>query len=400
MTMDARLVLAARVDALRQDLAIAATALDNPAIDSRFRQRVAVLFGGLLQRKGRDLDSLAQDLDAWTSHDRSSLAGFWRRFEEQTRDCHRLLREYRAFLEGALLRSARLDHGICDLADALLRQLAHLTDLEWPRFTIVAEDEFFPPMTGIIRVRYTHIGIWNLPVLAHEFGHFAAEHLKDRFRGTDPLRDLRDEVRREVTASTPPASRESLIEQTLYHLDEHIADAFAAYAAGPSFAATCLLLHFEPARAYEDTREHPSDARRTYLLLTLLDLLSAEYVKIRRTLRTIWDDSLSAAGMEAMRDADDWLDRLARRLVDLFDALAPMAKFEVADWRRSVELSQRLGAPGWEPDASAITPRDILNAAWVCRLEHPGETTTIGARALELARRLSADAPTPAPGRT
>lgn len=400
MPMETRLVLAARVDALRQDLAIAAGALENPAIDPHFRQRVAVLFGGLLQRKTRDLDSLARDLDAHASRERSSLAGFWRRFEQQTDECGRLLREYRAFLEGALLRSARLDHGICDLADALLRQLAHLTGVEWSRFTIVAEDEFFAPMTDIIRVRYPHVSVWNLPVLAHEFGHFVTPRLQDRLRGTDPLRDFRGEVGREMAAIAPAASRQALVDQTLDHLDEHIADAFAVYAAGPAFVATCLMLRFEPARAYEDTRAHPSDGRRTYLLLTLLGLLSADYDKITRSLRTIWDDNLAGAGAPDMSRVDDWLDRLGRRLVDLFDALAPKAKFDVADWRRSVALSQRLLTAAWEHDTGAITPRDILNAAWLCRLQHPGETATIGAHALELARRRSADAEAAAPGRT
>jgi hypothetical protein len=398
--MDARLVLAARVDALRQDLAIAAAALENPAIDSRFRQRVAVLFGGLLQRKTRDLDRLAADLDAQAPGGPGSLAESWRRFEQQTHDCQRVLREYRAFLEGALLRSARLDHGICDLADALLRQLAHLTGVDWPRFTIVAEDEFFAPMTDIIRVRYPHVSIWNLPVLAHEFGHFVTPRLQDRLLGTDPIRDFRGEIGREMATLAPAASRQTLVDQTLSHLDEHIADAFAVYAAGPAFVATCLLLRFEPARAHEDTREHPSDASRTYLLLKLLDLVGVEYSKITRALRSVWEDNLSAAGVGAMGEADDWLDRLARRLVDLFDSLTPKAKFAVGDWRRSVDLSQRLRSAAWEQDAAALTPRDILNGAWVCRLQNPGDTAAIGARALELARRLPADAAPATPGRT
>jgi hypothetical protein len=398
--MEARLVLAARVDALRQALTTAAAALESDRIDGRFRTSVADLFGALLQRKTRDLERLTRDLDALAVSERSSLAEYWRQYKLQSDECQRLLREYRAFLEGALLRSAGLDHGICDLADALLAQLARLTVVDWSRFTIVAEDEFFAPMTDIIRVRYLHVSIWDLPVLAHEFGHFVTPKLLDRLRGTDPIRDFRGEIGREMAAAAPPSSRRALVDQTLSHLDEHIADAFALYALGPAFAATCLLLRFEPARAYEDTTEHPSDGRRAYLLFTMLGLLSPDYGRITRVLRSIWDDNLACAGAPAMGAADDWLDRLARRLVDLFDTLAAKAKFDAADWRRSVELSQVLLMPGREQEVGAITPRDILNAAWVCRLDHPGETTKIGARALELARRLSAGAASATPGRT
>jgi hypothetical protein len=383
-----RLVLAARVEALRQDLTLAHAALRNPAIRLHFRESVGVLFGGFIDRKTGDLDELARDLGAHTSDDRGSLADYWRRFEQHTEECDRILKEYRAFIEGALVRSAGLDDGICDLADAFLRQLARLTTIEWTRFTIVAEGESFAPMTDIIRLRYPHFSIWNLPVLAHEFGHFVTPRLQDRLRGTDPLGTFRSDVRRELSGLLPPGTGKERVEQVVLHLDEFMADAFALHTAGPSFASACIHLRFEPMHAYEDLREHPSDGRRVYLQLKLLGALGPEYVKVRDKLSSMWQDNLAGAGATAMPGSDPWLDRIAARLGKLFQTLAPKAKLETDNWRTAVALSQRLLLPTWQDEAEWLTPRDILNGAWLCRLDR-GEVDAplISSRALELGRR-------------
>jgi hypothetical protein len=388
-----RFVLAARVAALRQDLALAAEALDSDAIRADLRESVAGIFGGFFDRKRTDLDALATALAPPASADTASLAEQWRRLEEHAEECGTILREYRAFIEGALVRSARLDGGICDLADALLRQLSRLTTVDWSRFTIVAEDEFFAPMTDIIRVRYPHFTVWNLPVLAHEFGHFVLPQLRDRLRGTDPLGRFRTDTGRALAAQLAPAGAagRAIVERSMAHLDEYMADTFALYAAGPSFACTCIVLRFEPLHSHEESAAHPSDAKRAYLQLALLRSLGADYAKIAKKLQSIWQSNQAGAGVSPGPESDQWLDDIAPKLWTLFQTLAPKARLEAADWRRAIGLSLQLAEANWSADAATLTPRDILNGAWLSRLQRDdADLTTIGRRALDLARQSAA----------
>jgi hypothetical protein len=381
-----RRILAARVEALRQDLSLASRALSSDKILEPLRQSVEILFGGLIERKRADLDELARDVAANTSPDRGALSEHWRRLDTHAGECDRILKEYRAFLEGALVRSAGLDNGICDLADAFLRQLARITAVDWTRFTIVADDDFFAPMTDIIRLRYPHFSIWNLPVLAHEFGHFVTPQLKDRLRGTEPLETFRDDVRREISQQLPPGANRDLIDQAVMHLDEFIADAFAVHTAGPAFVAACVHLRFEPIGANADSTQHPSDSRRVYLQLALLDAMGADYAKVRKKLASMWADNLEGAGVSPMSGSDPWLDKIADRLSKLFQTLVPKARLDTSDWRRAVALGQRLLASNYKDDAESLTTRDILNGAWLCRLDHAeAEAPTISARARDLA---------------
>ena len=89
-----------------------------------------------------------------------------------------LFEESLALVEGALVRGAKLDNGLCQIADALLDELRTKADVAWGRFTILAEGEFFGEMAQIIRLRFPEVSIWNLPIAAHEFGHFVGPELK------------------------------------------------------------------------------------------------------------------------------------------------------------------------------------------------------------------------------
>lgn len=383
-----RFVLSARVDALRHGLRLAAGSLGNPAIETRFRDRVDVLFRGQIERQLEQLEDLARALGA---PDGTGGAETWRRFEECAGESDAVLRECRAFIQGALMRTAGLDHGVCDLADAFLEQLARLTVVEWRRFTIVADGEFFAPLSGIIRVRYPDFSVWNLPVLAHEFGHFAMPLLKDPLRGSDPIGRFRTAARNDVAARLPPRSTDR-IDQFTRHLDEFIADSFAVYAAGPSFVATCVLLRFDPLHAHEEGPDHPSDARRAYLMLKLLDALSPDYAKVRARLAALWDNMLAAAGTTT-DSHDEWLDGVVGALGALFRTLAPTARLHGDDWRRAVELSEYLTVSSPGPvDVTLVTPRDLLNATWIRRLEQVDEAAQISVRALDIARSLATTA--------
>lgn len=364
--MEALLILAARVEALQRDLSLATLALESDALRGHFRDSVRNLFNGFFQRKKGDLKKLAQELSE-SSAATGALAPFWTRFEQEADECDRLLKAYLAFIEGALVRSAGLDRGICDVADALLKQVAELTVTEWSRFTIVSDAEYYAPLTDIIQLRYPHFAVWNVPVLAHEFGHYVTTRLMDRLTGTNPLRTFQRDYRKNIESQLPPALLSREMQQRIAaHLDEFVADTFALYASGPAFACACLLLRFEPAHADEDSSQHPSDNRRAYVLLAMLEQRQ-EYRKLANVLRAAWGNSLSAAGRPEMSSTDRSLDEIAQRMTGIWDAIAPAARLSEQDWARAARLSQTRLVPSGVADVVA-TPRDILNAAWLARL--------------------------------
>lgn len=362
--MDAPRVLSARIAALQRDLDLATLALGSDALRVDLRASVHDLFNGFFQRKQGDLAALADDVGKVTDGP-GALAACWTRFDAEAAECERLVKAYLAFLEGALVRSARLDRGICDVADAFLKQLARVTVTEWSRFTIVSDGEFYAPLTDIIQLRYPHFSVWNLPVLAHEFGHYVTPRLMDRLAGTNPLAEYRREVRKSFESRFPAGVRERESASIVAQLDEFIADTFATYTTGPAFACASLLLHFDPAHADDDPPEHPSDDRRAYVLLAMLEQ-RPEYRKIADMLRLVWESSLRAAGRQPMAATDRFLDDIARRMADIWERIAPSAKLSSDDWARAAALSSaRLAAA---PEMRLATPRDILNAAWLCRL--------------------------------
>src|SRR5262249_51406054 len=108
-------------------------------------------------------------------------ADWWKQFQEIQDRCQYLFRECLAFMQGALIRVTALDNGLCQIADSLIKVLNHRAgNLGWDRLTVLADAEFYRDMADIIRLRFPGMNIWNLPVVAHEFGHYAGPQLSER----------------------------------------------------------------------------------------------------------------------------------------------------------------------------------------------------------------------------
>jgi hypothetical protein len=307
----------------------------------------------------------------------------WDDFRRMRSDCRNLFSECLAFLEGALVRSAGLDDRICQVADALLADLSYRADIPWQRFTIMAEGEFFTNLTEIIRLRFPEFSIWNLPIIGHEFGHFVAEELRK-----PDTSDLFVQILQGEGMHKPE-------EQDVRLLHEQFADLFAAYALGLAFACTCILLHFDPGTADRDGREHPADAKRAHFILQALDKMDKTDVArpqlgIIEHLRTLWRQSLEAVGKpeplapEIIGQLNNRLDELYVRVVD-----RRLAGVRYTGWSQASLLSAELlsdkGAAQVLADFdSKITLPDVLNAAWLCRIQHWDRDIQISEKALNL----------------
>jgi hypothetical protein len=317
-------------------------------------------------------------------------------------------RESLAFLGGVLLRG--LDHQgeSCELAEAMLRELNQHLGVEWANLVLPGEEEFTARLTSIVRVRFPHAGVWELPIAVHEFGHVVAHGLAQNTGEDTPRRNpLAGPLNAE--GGVPP-QREELF-----------ADFFATYTVGPAFACTLLLLRFNPelTRPEQDfeapetaTATHPTVDKRAELVLWTLRRMNETAGNFRRpyaaaltTLETAWRAQLAAARPQAE------LSRLTRKKLsflgnqfwqvaeDHFDARVrhaiPMDARGLVDQLTS---SQPLG-----PIADGVRVLDVVGAAWRARLQQWGERPaaapdSIGARALELARAAAAARPGGAAG--
>ena len=383
-------VLQSRVEALLADLVLAHRALGSDRLDEDLRDRVREVFEPLLRQRRTDLEQLAREADADGD---AEADGLWARFHHQSQLCRRQLREYLAFLEGSLIRSAGLDDGACKLADALLAQLTERTRLPWRRFTILAEDEFVAGMSEIIRLRFPHLSVWNLPVVAHELGHLAAREIRDRMSGDRPALEAISELRQRVETEleelgTKEAGREG--DAVELRLHEHFADLFAVFTLGPSYACTCVLLRFDPHFAFERGPRHPSDAERVHFMLRALERLDPGlYRPTVGRLEESWRRCVLAAGQPdpaGWTSRHRWLDQVLDAMLSVLERNLPQqARYQ--GWAtRALPLQEALERERPPDDRFNLDLSDLLNAVWSCRLYELRNTHTLGQQALSLAR--------------
>lgn len=370
--MESRSILRAHLQIVEGNLERAERAMDSDRIDPELRDAVRRRFATLFHQRRRDLEQIAEDegrgFDA---------SGLWEDLHRLERDCDGLFREQLAFIEGSLVRSAGLDSGICRAADALLGSLSKDTEITWARLTILAEQEFLNTTAEIIRLRFPDLSVWSLPVAAHEFGHLAVRELK---RPTGP-EDAEFPIRNILLRAGPNAP----------HLRELFCDLFAVYALGPSYPCTTVLLRFGPRRFDRDAgQDHPADRKRVHVVLRALRGLDPEnraYDDIAGLLQGAWETARADAGMSAElsdEEAADLDDRVDEWL-DILDELAPKARYD--GWLRAVRLRDRLTTARGAADLDGADVADVLNAAWLRRLDawdEPGVVAVLDRRALEL----------------
>jgi hypothetical protein len=277
------------------------------------------------------------------------------RLEHLQAECSDLIRECLAFLEGAYTRAAGIDGDSCKFADAMLLSLSKENNLGWSRFTLVGPAEFFSTSSGIVRLRFTDTGIWNLPVAVHEFGHFVSTI--DAFR--EPFK----------ASAAAAGSKDPKYKS---HLGELFADLFATYVLGPAYLLNCALLRFPLSNASLESSTHPSANQRVWWMLETLTKMDDPgwplYSNLVNQVRALWSAGVASANQPALSDAE--ISRLRPWFFDLYDLInsgVPNAKY--AKWLRAQGLSQAFRQnqdPGLLPDD---TIPEVLNALWLYRAQ-------------------------------
>jgi hypothetical protein len=224
-------------------------------------------------------------------------------------------------------------------------------------------------------MRFPEWTIWAVPLTAHELGQVVikeADGLLEEY--------VRSQIRRNKTKQQ--------------HMRVLLADAFATYVMGPAYACSAILLRFNPRAAHHDRGMYPSDAKRAYVVLSMLKKMYkkdapvlAKYGDILEKLETAWNAAL-VNGQTTVKGApshneeqlDLWTSFVMNELSNAY------AMYEGNLWDTTydaLELLLRNEVPK-DKLAGQEEWRDVLNAAWAYRINKPDEYHNIARQAEEL----------------
>jgi hypothetical protein len=328
-------------------------------------------------------DALLHLLQRLKQH-RAELAGRpleegWRDLAVDVCEITQTLAEALAFLQGGRLRDAGVDDGLCDLADALVVEIAVACDLAFTRFTVPAEQELYDSNSQLIRMRFPTAGIWDLPVVAHEFGHHAVRAIRDPMLDRSLIESLIEE---RADRSDDPCARS--------HLLELAADLFALHTCGPAYLCSVVFTRFSPLDpvAVDASSTHPSHGRRVHMMLDrLLEQTSAiggVWSQLADDLHATWDRNLLLAGMDGSPPGRDGHDEV---LADVWMQLRRKKQAGFAGWLQAAELADTLREPHLAPpvDGKQLTLREVVNGAWLARTWWPEASGAIDTNSRALA---------------
>jgi hypothetical protein len=291
-----------------------------------------------------------------------------------------VLREGLELLGGGLLVRAGRDRpapadaaraprrvGVCALADRLLAEYAERTGVGWAASSVLGGEPLLEAATDVVRVRFPDWSIWDLALVAHEFGHIVA-------RDTPAFGSRRAEW---VVGQPPEVGAQ---------LEELFADIFGVYALGPAFACDAIVLHLDPANAGMSRGSHPPHGLRADVILRTLGLMNdtargaaynaGPYDQVITLLRTGWAQACRLAGDAALTSllpsADELLD-----LVVTYYHLGAEYRPDRWAWARKTAIALSPDPPSLRDlcvEAAAegldrVDLSDLMNLLWCARME-------------------------------
>jgi hypothetical protein len=308
----------------------------------------------------------------------------WARIESIAGQVDRVAEDVLLFVQGSLVRAAGLEGGICAIVDHLLDGMATVT-VPWERTAIPAPREATSNRTWVIGVRASEATIWSLPLVVHEFGHFAVTRLEDRYGERPGARLLDgswlDERFRDADRN---AARRFFAHPCAHEL---FADTLAGHLLGPAYVAA-LVWRARPHRAWQPTGDHPGWGFR---VLASLHAAGADgrWKWILDRIRSRWLDDLDEAsvGTSPPSGTEPFLDSFLDQVTLVLRASAPKARF--IDEEGVIDAEELLGTETDECDGLDVPT--IVNAAWVWRIRHGWDVraAAVGAKALCWCRRLA-----------
>ncbi len=327
---------------------VAATAgVDGPAVTAAAND----VRGDVIEHRAR-IDALSQDA-------LGSLA--WMELRNEARQSTRVQTHHVSLLQGALLRHVGAVRDRAVAADRYLTELGRLCGVPWTGVALPSVTDEHERHHGSVRFAFAASGFWDLPVLAHEFGHVVEGAKRTTgLDGVEQALSLQDLVNRLAAEHQRPVSV----------VREYLSDAFAVYVAGPAFVCALLLLRLDPSAdpRVDPGGTHPSDGRRAAVALAALRRLDGgprpgAFTGIATTLAATWEAMVVGAGRQVSADAEadlHFLDSMWDELLRM-----PRARFTIERRGLAATLEQHLDDEDL-PVPSSIG--DLLAAGWMHRL--------------------------------
>jgi hypothetical protein len=307
-------------------------------------------------RHRRELLGVAHEIKDNPSLDPAG-PGLWQAFTAIQSNHTRLLADSFSLLAGAWTRRMQVEQGVFELADRLLRELGRLRFGFGPTVVIPAEVELSIADVSAVTLAFADTTVWNLPVLAHEYGHLFA-------RQTGPVHQF--------LLADSPSGADWRSDYDFRYRSELFADIFATYTVGAAYACTCVLLRFDPTTAYEEGPQHPSAATRVHAMTRVLATLSTVPATFREQvlskIKVIWPYEVSEPDLEEL---NMFVESSLEILMQHVHLLVPSDGLGLA--YRHAALVDVLTGDGMDlsdlpeqlNDGSVV---ELLNAAWESRL--------------------------------
>lgn len=335
--------------------------------------------------EGRRLVDELTDLRLGLAQGREDGFAGWARLGEVDRHLDVFLEESFGVLAAVHLLNTDSGALSAHASQDLLMELARDVGIPWDGAVLPCLRFVLSRRPGLIRLPFPLDAPWELPVVAHEFGHV----VEDRLESPGGLR----EVRNAVAAHDSPA-----------HLSELFADLYAAWTTGPAYGFAALVLHLAPTEA-EGSESHPPAALRARWILGALrrrgeEVGHADWDAAVDTLEAAWSGAVRDAAPPPSFDEDDEgpgdspgatpvTDDDFERLCGILEG-SPTVAYDT--WYRALHVRDSMD-PGGAPPVPApdLSCRDVLNGAWLARLRWPEAEGDIRRSALQRLAPTSED---------
>ena len=349
--MNGRDLLVMRVAEQRAELARIRACLDAAPV------ALAPMLRASLESKFRECSARIADAVAEGDSDMPEDEA-WTAYEDSVYVAEQLRTEVFCYVAGVLLRRDGVDQGVGKAAELLLDELAERAGLANRLITslsFTAGEESLNQMINLVRLRFPGAGVWDLPVVAHEFGHYMMRELP-AVLGTgsrpiiEPTDGAADVVGRPIIKAVDELALS--VGDSVQHVKELFADVCATYALGPAYPLSCAALRVRHCDLDRETMSHPAWRYRINAMIETLRWMANQAgrrgIVIDKWVQPLCDALSAGPGFSGLTVSDERLKIQLRRMMCELLQHAPGLQYDMGDpadlaERRRDRASQRGG---------------------------------------------------------
>jgi hypothetical protein len=403
-------ILSARVDALRHSLELVQYSVE--LIDQMLeggQQSPEVVPRELRDNLRGHVDSLVtscvqglDQVDALHRHDGGGEpAAAWTQYALVQERSEALFSGCLEFIGGCAFRrelgrsdADREDRRIAEVADRLMIEAAGAAlGRTRPFLTVPAlEDALADSRVRTIRLRFPDWTLWNLPLMAYDFGHVAISEMRGDEDDDAPLMRLLERKAKEVVehdnelgerltgkdANTCERLERRALKAAADRIRVLCADAFAARWMGPAYGCAALHLRFDPSAAFQGS---PCYEERAQMVLRTLGSMATEpeHRELVETLAGNWKRAVEQADPPDPNSAPplEVVELVHDELLQTLDEMSDAARFTPRFWSEAQTKYEAWAGQKSKGHVLKTQPdpgekiRVVLNAAWLARSGAP-----------------------------